>query len=54
MLLSSSVPYDPALWQQWWNAIMTTIGAASNIGMIIFMAFCVISVFKIVIRYWMH
>lgn len=55
MLLSSIsyVPYNSDLWQYWWGSIMTTIGAASTVGMIVFIAVTVIGVFKIVIRWWL-
>lgn len=52
MLFLSYVPYDSALWMQWWAAIMKTIGAASGIGMIVFIAMTVIGVFKLVLRWW--
>ena len=52
-LLDSSVPYDSALWVQWWNAIMKTIGSASALGMVVFIALTSIAIFKIVVKYWL-
>lgn len=54
MTLLSAVPYDTAIWKQFWNSIMTTIGSASNLGMIIFIALTAIAIFKLVIKYWMN
>lgn len=54
MIALSAVPYDASVWQDWWNAVMTTIGAASNIGMIIFIALTVVTIFRIIINKWMH
>lgn len=51
-LLLSSVPYDTSMWVQWWNSIMRTIGAASSLGMVVFIALCVIGIFKTVLRFW--
>jgi len=50
--LTTYVPYDPAVWQQFWNATMRTIGSSVGVGFIIFAALFVISVFKTIINYF--
>lgn len=53
LLLNTYVPYDPASWQKFWNAIMTTIGSASKLGMSIFITLSVIGIFTTVVRIFM-
>lgn len=53
-LLSANyyVPYDPAIWNQFWNTAIKSIGSASWLGMLVFAVLAGISIFGIVLRYW--
>lgn len=52
-LLTVYVPYDPSLWQQWWNAVMKTIASTTGVGFVVFAAIFCIGIFKIVFRYFL-
>lgn len=53
MILSVYVPYDPAVWSNWWNSVMTTIGATVNVGFIIFGVIFCVAVFRMILRHFM-
>jgi|GEM_PF-2692476 len=48
--LTTYVPYNPAVWKEFWNSIMTTIGSTTAVGFIVFGALFCIVLFKAVIR----
>lgn len=53
VLLTSYVPYNPAVWAEWWSSVMKTIGSSVSVGFLVFGALFCIGIFRIVIRYFL-